>query len=635
MQMSLIVAILFQPGFASPITNHFINLDSRSNGCIPGDLVENALDCHYYWQCEHDGSETLQKCDKGFAFINGRCVEPTAPCSISRHACNGLEIDSILPNLESCQNLWICKEHHIEAASCPSNTTINLDTKKCSQTYPCSDNVCLGLTKDARVAVTDDCSAYWQCSQNGAILKFCPEGHSFNPIDLECQPSKTAGCPVYKPFSPDCADALPGSMVAGEYCDQFYICSESKPIKYLCDSDLVFNAERGYCVTADMYSCVAPVNPCKNRTVGSLIAVESSCSSYLVCLENGPARTTCPDGYEFSSLESECLPAEEAGCSVTATTTSYTTSTTEEGTTTVDIKKICMEYPGQYLVPYPEDCSKFVTCVKNAVPNVLTCPKGLHFTLENDAYCTSPEKAKCETDYSTTTDELTTTEEVTVTGEISSTSTKPTEETSREPTTTEEPAETSTTTEELRTTEEVNATEEPTTTEIPTTIEEPTKVTTTEVSKSTDEITTTEEATTTETSTEEATTAEESTTQQQPTTTQAELLENACKDKNDGLKIEYPGDCQKYITCSSSASWEQCPDNEYFSSKSGVCGTFDSSQCALANISCQGSFRGEYAAIPGECNKYVICSKNPIVINCKAGEKFDTDYGCVSGVCDV
>ncbi|KAL5291093.1 hypothetical protein ACFFRR_010480 [Megaselia abdita] len=345
LQLPIIFGLLIQSAFSSTLLDRFFKRSLNSNPCYGynnGDLVENVLDCHYYWKCGANGSTILQKCPNGFAFINGACSRSLTPCSITPKACQDLEVNIFLPSLSNCQGLWICTENGAQSASCPSNTTFNPMTNFCSPNYPCGNDVCVGLDITGKASIDGDCSNYWQCSSSGPTLKSCGPGYNFNSAALECQPNGIFECPAYVPFKPNCTNIFPGSMISGEYCDQFYICTGGEPLQFVCENGLVFSPEKEYCVTSNNYTCQTPLNPCRNQDVGSRLPIEGNCVNYLLCLDSGPVRLTCPSGYEFSVSEEECVPEYEANCSILQTTvpttppgiSTLTTKTTKATSTT-------------------------------------------------------------------------------------------------------------------------------------------------------------------------------------------------------------------------------------------------------------------------------------------------------------
>lgn len=415
-------------------------------------------------------------------------------------------------------------------------------------------------------------------------------------------------------------------------------------------------------MTNDSYSCQAPRNPCSNVSIGTLFPIEGNCVNYLLCLEYGPERLECPAGYEFGVDAGKCVPKDEANCSGSTVTvpggstneSTITTPTTSNSTADipVDLGKICSEHKRTF-VPYPGNCSQFIICARNGIPSVRTCPEGQHFNPEKN--CVLAEEANCDPSYSTATP--TTTAHLTPPGPNSTlTPNTPDQNITFTPTTARPtPPDVNTT---LTTTRSTPPDSNTTLTPSGSTLTPPSgESTTSHVTPPGEETTTTKPTTLDSTPTSESNltpttshatppgedpTTEESTTVDGETTTLApttiddptdDFLEKACENKVPGSRVDFPGNCERYVECNNPPTWKQCSDSDYFSSQNGSCGLFQNSECALTSISCKdGKAVGQ---IPGVCNGYVICTANPPSFTpCNTGQTFDPTHGCVEGDCE-
>ncbi|CAB3401116.1 unnamed protein product [Caenorhabditis bovis] len=127
-----------------------------------------------------------------------------------------------------------------------------------------------------------------------------------------------------------------------------------------------------------------PTTICTGRANGHY-AYTSSCTTFLLCLNEVPFTMSCPSGLEYAKPLGYCVSAEESKCEIATTTTiAPSTTTTEEvsptttaATTTTKNKFDCTKN-GFFGVP--QDCTKFVRCV-NGIAYYFKCPDGLKFNI--------------------------------------------------------------------------------------------------------------------------------------------------------------------------------------------------------------------------------------------------------------
>ncbi|XP_064546156.1 mucin-2 [Drosophila montana] len=202
--------------------------------------------------------------------------------------------------------------------------------------------------------------------------------------------------------------------------------------------------------------------PCDDAADGELVPYPNDCSKYIKCDHPIAAAYDCDDGDEFSPVLRECMEASLANCTVGTTpdqtdsttlpttpiwpgsttgsittsspvsTTSPETSTTSKTSTTPETSEpnssttldttttqktttpapsggICSGKPDGTLVPYPNNCGKYIVC-QEPIPIGYDCPENLEFS-PTELECMDPELANCEpkpTTAATTTDASTT-----------------------------------------------------------------------------------------------------------------------------------------------------------------------------------------------------------------------------------
>jgi hypothetical protein len=137
---------------------------------------------------------------------------------------------------------------------------------------------------------------------------------------------------------------------------------------------------------------------CTNETIYMNLPYVADCTKYIYCELNGDeSLRNCPPSQHFSPSELRCMDSTLANCpdcSVTTTTSTTDVVTTTEATTEYycDTQEQCTNET--VVLPYVDDCNKYIYCEVNGSESIKTCPPGEHFspTMLN---CMSPGLAQC------------------------------------------------------------------------------------------------------------------------------------------------------------------------------------------------------------------------------------------------
>ncbi|KAH8378762.1 hypothetical protein KR009_001228, partial [Drosophila setifemur] len=437
-----------------------------------------------------------------------------------------------------------------------------------------------------------------------------------------------------------CDDAEDGALVPyPNDCSKYIQCDRPIAVAFDCDEGDEFSVELGKCVDAALANCSITTTAKPSESTTPTTEADSSSSSTALTTESTTTFSTqstsesttqsTPDTSTKSTTES---PVESTTASSTVSATESTTqspttlepesSSTEPGTTptisTTTLKPsggICDGKTDDSLVPYPNNCGKYIMC-QYPIPVGYDCPIGLEFS-PTELTCMDPDVAGCSPQITTpgvptstqsSTPKTTTTEPTTVsttpkTTTIESTTAKPTTDSTTK-STTAEPTTVSTTPK--------------TTTPEPTTVSTTPKTTTTEPTT----VSTTPKTTTTESTTPKTTTTEPTTVSTTPKTTTTESTTTVPTTASTTPK-----------TTTTESSTESTTPRTTTTESTTVSTTTELSTTTAAppitldpytpNICC-GQPLGTLLAYPNDCSRYVVCDYPiPYAVDCDAGTVFD------------
>ncbi|XP_017860669.1 PREDICTED: mucin-5AC [Drosophila arizonae] len=369
-----------------------------------------------------------------------------------------------------------------------------------------------------------------------------------------------------------CGNKDEGEMIAyPNDCSKYIVCVSPIPVGFYCTPGSYFSAQQQQCVSWEDSDCdkemattpgsghtQAPLEPtmCTNSTRDTFPYPEN-CQWFIRCVNDYIyMMDVCNCGEYYDPISGKCgadVPSDACRWDYTSTTAATTTETTPEPTPPVTRpppqKGPCDGAADGELVPYPNDCSKYIKCDR-PIAAAYDCADGDEFSPEQRK-CMEASLANCSVGTTPSWPGSTTASDQTTESTES-----PVSSTTTETSTT---SETSSTTEPLTTTEISTTTEPQTTTEPPST---PSPSTTTESSTTPSTSTTTETLTTPEsstaseispttepptTATSSSSTAPESTTTEQTTTPAPSG--GICGNKPNGSLVPYPNNCEKYIVC--------------------------------------------------------------------------------------
>ncbi|KAL7732682.1 hypothetical protein ACLKA6_013601 [Drosophila palustris] len=527
---------------------------------------------------------------------------------------NGLLFNPDLGICDEANDVYCYGDRTTSSTSTTSTTAAPTTVTIPTTTTPGAAELCADQEVGASFPYVEDCSKYILCLGDGTYYIAPCAGGYYDPKSQACGPNVSpTACkekdtttttttttvattttttevvtPIpttttVKPEEPAvgiCGDKEEGEMIAyPRDCSKYIVCVSPIPVAFYCLEGFYFNAKRQQCVSWQESDCdqeisttpgytSAPLEPtiCTNSSRDTFPYPEN-CQWFIRCVNDYIyMMDVCNCGEYYDPIEGVCgadVPHDACRWDYTSTTTPEpTTESTTAITRPPPQKGPCDDATNGELVPYPNDCSKYIKCDR-PIASAFDCKDGEEFSPELRK-CMDASLANCNPGPSTgTTPILTTTNsDTSTTQEISTTET--TLSTTQDISTTES---TPSTTLEISTTETTPST----TLEISTTESTPSTtvdISTTESTPSTTvEISTTQAISTTETSTTEITS----------TTAPPGGI---CGGKDEGTLVPYPNNCGKYIICKEPIPiGYDCPEGLEFSPTELECMDPDKANC--------------------------------------------------------
>ncbi|XP_023946944.2 chitin-binding domain protein cbd-1 [Bicyclus anynana] len=300
------------------------------------------------------------------------------------------------------------------------------------------------------------CNMFYQCSNGFVIELHCAGDLLFNTVTLECDWSYNVDCGSRNisdskpeqtaPYDSDenegacnddpteapqiCADSdSDGVLVAHEYCNQFYKCSNQEPISLRCPRNLLFNPCKDKCDWAENVDCgnrtisedndddnggditttekPDPVdnNPvdaeeiCAQENSNGVLVAHEYCNWFYICFDELPVAHRCPKDLVFNPVSGQCDWTSNVNCGNKTITEPEDDDNGGENITTekpdpvdnnpVDANEICAQEDSDGVLVAHEYCNWFYICY-DELPVAHNCPKDLVF---------NPVSEKCDWSY--------------------------------------------------------------------------------------------------------------------------------------------------------------------------------------------------------------------------------------------
>ncbi|KAM7358142.1 uncharacterized protein ACRADG_003199 [Cochliomyia hominivorax] len=326
--------------------------------------------------------------------------------------CKGVE-----PCLEYCENgkifntfLGICDEdiECVEIPLPPPTTTTELPiTTTTALPSDVNSNVCRGKEDYTIYPYEKDCSQYLICVEGEVKVENCPQGWLFNAELLLCdkateevcykgptttstteEPSTTTKEPIFDL----CLNQPAGKTFPyKENCELYYYCrGDGQYFIISCPAGNYYDPYTGNCgpsvlptactetLTTSPAPTLSPAQKCGNEAAGVTYPYEEDCSQYIYCMGNGKyVIMNCPYNNYYFPSSGDCGPSDNVNICREPTTTTTTTEIAITTTTSKPVLGVCGNYSSGQLIPYPDNCQKYISCVR---------PIPIGFYCNNDWY---------------------------------------------------------------------------------------------------------------------------------------------------------------------------------------------------------------------------------------------------------
>jgi len=410
-----------------------------------GVRIAHPLDCRHFIVCEQGNTGSIGTCPDGLHFNSklGECDLTTRAgcaglnfwaaenscdtssccaccdcsgcptCDNDLPVCQGQPDNSLQQYPGDCSKYVVCENNCAIIKECPCGELWNNITQRCDTAcnvdcpgsgYPCptcSNNltVCRDQADNSIQQYPDDCSKYVVCQNNCATINTCPSGQLWNPETQCCDKDCNVDCPGSGFPCPTCSNNL--TVCAGrpdntflqypDDCSKYIECQGNCATIKACIENELWNTITERCETACNVDCPGSGYPCptcsNNLTVcagkpnGSYQSYPNNCTQYVLCENNCGTVRECPYEQLWNNATNQCEDACEVDC---ANNPYVCDRGCPEGL------EICAGQPAGSIQSYPDDCSVYVICNDECIPDIFNCSNGQLFnpnTKECDRAC--------------------------------------------------------------------------------------------------------------------------------------------------------------------------------------------------------------------------------------------------------
>ncbi|XP_016990249.2 mucin-5AC [Drosophila rhopaloa] len=381
--------------------------------------------CQSYLLCLGGGQSTTAKCPTNAWFdpSSGDCgpdVSPTACIATTTSAttvattpgssdpCADQELGASYPLVTNCQQYILCMGNgESTVANCIYNAWYDPQTGICGPEVP--------PTACTESKVSTESSS----SQNTSPIT--TPSFTLSTTSSTNYPEETTTAP--SDISNICSGKNEGYYATyPEDCSKYIACASPVPIAFYCPERLFFNEALQKCVEWEVSECpkedtttpspgLTTPNPASSicfNNAGNNLPFQENCQWFIRCVDDSSYMMgVCSSEEFFDPVTGKCgFDVSPEACREINTSTTLVTESTESSTTVIipstpgtEIDP-CEGAPVGKLVPYPDDCTKFIQCVRPK-PIVFDCHEGQEFsaTLER---CMAPWYANCSIPATTT-----------------------------------------------------------------------------------------------------------------------------------------------------------------------------------------------------------------------------------------
>ncbi|KAJ8714657.1 hypothetical protein PYW07_002882 [Mythimna separata] len=338
-------------------------------------------------------------------------------------------------------------------------------------------SICAAEDSDGVLVAHENCNQFYKCDHGKPVVQSCYGNLLYNPYTEQCDWPENVDCGDRVIQDPDDiistpggtnpgvtnpADTTPGNncnpseapticaaddsdgvLVAHENCNQFYKCSEGKPVALKCPPGLLYNPAKDQCDWPENVDCgdrvipdpesseiappgddvVVPTRPpgtcnCNPGEAPSICAAEDSdgvlvahenCNQFYKCDHGKPVVQSCYGNLLYNPYTEQCDWPENVDCGdrviqdpddIISTPGGTNPGVTNPADTTPgnncnpsEAPTICAADDSDGVLVAHENCNQFYKCSEGK-PVALKCPPGLLYNPAKDQ-CDWPENVDC------------------------------------------------------------------------------------------------------------------------------------------------------------------------------------------------------------------------------------------------
>lgn len=366
------------------------NVDDMCTNKPNGTILPYENDCASFIQCIN-GKPLLQQCPTNWLFNPDLLVcdlakdvncysQTTSTTSMPTtntpvyELCIGQEANVKFPDITNCQQYYVCGgDDTYMIFPCPENNYYNPYSGDCGPAPGVSPTACKEplTTSTATTSTTQNpatmckdqdsgktypiatsCNQYYYCINSGPPEIFeCPHNNYYNPLSGDCGPNPSV-------------------------CQPSVTTTTSIPTT---------STSTGTPTTSTQTTTTPPLtNICSNSIDGDIWPYPDSCTKYIVCQQPAPVALECPNDWYFNAATKQCDFPQNVTCNIGPITTTTTTSpggstTTTTTTTAGPIDNTCMGLPEGQRLPYDKNCQLFIECLGSNLWMYKSCPAGEYY----------------------------------------------------------------------------------------------------------------------------------------------------------------------------------------------------------------------------------------------------------------
>ncbi|KAF9814304.1 hypothetical protein SFRURICE_015241 [Spodoptera frugiperda] len=372
--------------------------------------------------------------------------------------------EGVLVAHENCNQYYICSGSKPVDKPCPEISAIR--ARPISGTCNCrpdeAPSICAVDGSDGVLVAHENCNQFYKCDNGKPVALYCFGNLLYNPYTEQCDWPENVDCgdrvipdpgqtptpgptpgptpsptPTPNPPGDNCdpseapticaADNSEGVLVAHENCNQYYICSGSKPVAQTCPGNLLFNPSKDQCDWPENVDCgdrvipdpgqtpIPPPSPTPSpSTPGKRTATQTR--EHLMCKwhMNNRKPSQSDNGKPVAPTLGNCVPIQQRTMRLAARRRNRsirsvkpnsrpTPGPTPSPTPTPnppgdncdpsEAPTICAADNSEGVLVAHENCNQYYIC-SGSKPVAQTCPGNLLFNPSKDQ-CDWPENVDC------------------------------------------------------------------------------------------------------------------------------------------------------------------------------------------------------------------------------------------------